>query len=49
MISAAPAAPAVLMVTLVRGHGLQYPLAAAVLADLVQIAMGLARLGFVMR
>ncbi len=49
MISAATAATAVLMVTLVRDHGLQYLLAATVLAGLLQIAMGLARLGFVMR
>lgn len=49
MISAATAATAVLMVTLVREHGLQYLLAATVLAGLIQIAMGLLRLGFVMR
>ncbi|RMH44926.1 MAG: SulP family inorganic anion transporter, partial [Alphaproteobacteria bacterium] len=49
MISAATAATAVLMVTLVRDHGLQYLLAATVLAGLLQIAAGLLRLGFVMR
>ena len=49
MISAATAATAVLMVTLVKDHGLQYLLAATVLAGLLQIGMGLARLGFVMR
>ena len=49
MISAATAATAVLMVTLVRDHGLQYLLAATVLAGLVQIGAGLLRLGFVMR
>ena len=49
MISAATAATAVLMVTLVRDHGLQYLLAATVLAGLIQIAMGLLKLGFVMR
>lgn len=49
MISAATAATAVLMVTLVKEHGLQYLLAATVLAGLLQIGMGLARLGFVMR
>lgn len=49
MISAATAATAVLMVTLVRDHGLQYLLAATVLTGLIQIAMGLFRLGFVMR
>lgn len=49
MISAATAATAVLMVTLVKDHGLQYLLAATVLAGLLQIAMGLLKLGFVMR
>ncbi|SLN30753.1 SulP family inorganic anion transporter [Oceanibacterium hippocampi] len=49
MISAATAATAVLMVTLVRDHGLQYLLAATVLAGLLQIAAGLLRLGYVMR
>jgi SulP family sulfate permease len=49
MISAATAATAVLMVTLVRDYGLQYLLATTVLAGLLQIGMGLARLGFVMR
>lgn len=49
MISAATAATAVLMVTLVKEHGLQYLLAATVLAGLLQIAMGLLKLGFVMR
>jgi SulP family sulfate permease len=38
MISAATAATAVLMVTLVKEHGLQYLLAATVLAGLLQIA-----------
>ncbi len=49
MISAATAATAVLMVTLVRDHGLQYLLATTVLAGLLQIAAGLLRLGYVMR
>lgn len=49
MISAATAATAVLMVTLVRDHGLQYLLAATVLAGLLQIAAGLLKLGYVMR
>jgi SulP family sulfate permease len=49
MISAATAATAVLMVTLVRDHGLQYLLATTVLAGLLQIGMGIAKLGFVMR
>jgi SulP family sulfate permease len=41
MISAATAATAVLMVTLVKEHGLQYLLAATVLAGLIQIAPAL--------
>ena len=49
MISAATAATAVLMVTLVRDHGLQFLLAATVLAGLLQIGAGALRLGFVMR
>ncbi|AZU02759.1 sulfate transporter [Glycocaulis alkaliphilus] len=49
MISAATAATAVLMVTLVRDHGLQYLLAATVLAGLIQIGAGVLKLGFVMR
>ncbi|MBO9454486.1 SulP family inorganic anion transporter [Paracoccus sp. R12_1] len=49
MISAATAATAVLMVTLVRDHGLEYLLAATVLAGLIQIGAGALRLGFVMR
>ena len=49
MISAATAATAVLMVTLVRDHGLQFLLAATVLTGLIQIPMGLLKLGFVMR
>lgn len=49
MISAATAATAVLMVTLVRDHGLEYLLAATVLAGLLQVGAGLARLGRVMR
>ncbi len=49
MISAATAATAVLMVTLVKDHGLQYLLAATVLAGLLQIAAGFARLGHLMR
>lgn len=49
MISAATAATAVLMVTLVRDHGLEYLLAATVLAGLLQIAAGFLKLGRVMR
>ena len=49
MISAATAATAVLMVTLVRDHGLQYLLATTILAGLIQILAGLLKLGQVMR
>ncbi|MFT7060662.1 MAG: SulP family sulfate permease [Pseudorhodobacter sp.] len=49
MISAATAATAVLMVTLVKDHGLQYLLATTVLAGLLQIGAGLLQLGRVMR
>ncbi|MEO1104020.1 MAG: SulP family inorganic anion transporter, partial [Pseudomonadota bacterium] len=49
MISAATAATAVLMVTLVRDHGLQYLLAATVLAGILQVAAGLLRLDRAMR
>ena len=49
MISAATAATAVLMVTLVKDYGLQYLLAATVLAGLIQIVAGLLKLGSVMR
>ncbi|MGV8996641.1 MAG: SulP family inorganic anion transporter [Parvibaculaceae bacterium] len=49
MISAATAATAVLMVTLVRDYGLQYLLAATVLAGLLQILAGIFRLGYLMR
>jgi len=49
MISAATAATAVLMVTLVRDHGLQYLLAATVLAGVLQVAAGFLSLGKVMR
>lgn len=49
MISAATAATAVLMVTLVKEHGLQYLFAATVLAGLIQIAAGFLKLGYCMR
>jgi len=49
MISAATAATAVLMVTLVKEHGLQYLLAATVLAGLIQILAGFMKLGYLMR
>ena len=49
MISAATAAMAVLMVTLVKEHGLQYLLAATLLTGVLQIVMGYLRLGSLMR
>jgi len=49
MISAATAAMALLMVTLVKEHGLQYLLAATVLTGLLQIVAGWIRLGTLMR
>ncbi|WP_022727172.1 SulP family inorganic anion transporter [Fodinicurvata sediminis] len=49
MISAATAATAVLMITLVRDHGLEYLLAATILAGLLQILAGYLRLGYAMR
>lgn len=49
MISAATAATALLMVTLVKDHGLQYLLAATLLAGVVQIFAGWARIATVMR
>ncbi|MDB6181354.1 SulP family inorganic anion transporter [Paracoccus fistulariae] len=49
MISAATAATAVLMITLVKDYGLEYLLAATVLAGLLQILAGLLRLGRFMR
>jgi SulP family sulfate permease len=49
MISAATAATAVLMITLVREHGLQYLLAATVLAGMLQMLAGAVRLGDAMR
>lgn len=49
MISAATAAMAVLMVTLVRDHGLEYLLAATVLTGLLQIVAGYLRLADLMR
>ncbi|MGB3336068.1 MAG: SulP family inorganic anion transporter [Devosia sp.] len=49
MISAATAATAVLMGSLVREHGLQYLLAATILAGFIQIAAGYARVGYVMK
>ena len=49
MISAATAATAVLMVTLVKQHGLEYLFAATLLMGLIQIGAGFLKLGRVMR
>lgn len=49
MISAATGAMALLMVTLVREHGLQYLLAATILTGVLQILAGTFRLGVLMR
>jgi len=45
MISAATGAMALLMVTLVKEHGLEYLFAATVLTGLIQIALGVLKLG----
>ncbi|MDT7525462.1 SulP family inorganic anion transporter [Pseudidiomarina sp. GXY010] len=49
MISAATGAMALLMVTLVRDHGLEYLLAATLLTGVLQIAAGYLKLGSLMR
>lgn len=49
MISAATGAMALLMVTLVREHGLEYLLAATVLCGVLQIGAGYLKLGSLMR
>lgn len=49
MISAATGAMALVMVTLVRDHGLQYLLVATLLTGVLQILAGLLRLGTLMR
>lgn len=49
MISAATAATAVVMVTLVKEHGLQYLFAATILMGLLQIIAGFLKLGRLMR
>lgn len=49
MISAATGAMALLMVTLVKEHGLQYLLATTLLTGLIQIVAGYLRLGSLMR
>lgn len=49
MISAATGAMALVMVTLVKEHGLQYLLAATLLTGVIQIIAGLLKLGSLMR
>lgn len=49
MISAATGAMALLMITLVKEHGLQYLLAATLLTGVIQIIFGLFKLGDLMR
>ncbi|EKF56926.1 sulfate transporter [Agrobacterium albertimagni AOL15] len=49
MISAATAATAVLMITLAKEHGVEYLLAATVLAGIIQIVAGIFKLGYLMR
>jgi len=49
MISAATAATALLMVTLVRDHGLHYLLAATILTGVLQIVAGAVRIGSILR
>lgn len=49
MISAATGAMALLVVSLVKSHGLQYLLVATLLTGLLQIIAGFARIGSVMR
>jgi SulP family sulfate permease len=49
MISAATGAMALLMVTLVKDHGLQYLLAATVLTGVLQIVFGFLKLGNLMK
>lgn len=49
MISAATGAMALVMVTLVKEHGLEYLLAATLLTGLIQILAGYLRLGSLMR
>jgi SulP family sulfate permease len=49
MISAATGAMALLMITLVKEHGLQYLLAATVLTGVIQIVFGWLKLGELMR
>ena len=49
MISAATAAMALVMITLVKDHGLEYLLAATVLCGVLQVVMGILKLGGLMR
>ena len=49
MISAATGAMALLMITLVKQHGLEYLLAATLLTGIIQIIFGLFKLGDLMR
>lgn len=49
MISAATGAMALLMITLVKNHGLEYLLAATLLCGVIQIVFGLFKLGDLMR
>jgi high affinity sulfate transporter 1 len=49
MISAATGATALLMTTLVAEHGLQYLLAATILTGVIQIVMGVLKLGKLMK
>ncbi|PIA67049.1 SulP family inorganic anion transporter [Ectopseudomonas toyotomiensis] len=49
MISAATGAMALLMITLVKNHGLEYLLAATLLTGVLQIAAGYLKLGSLMR
>lgn len=49
MISAATAATALLMVSLVRDHGLHYLLAASALTGVLQVIAGVAKVGNIMR
>jgi SulP family sulfate permease len=49
MISAATGAMALLMVTLVKDHGLQYLLAATIMTGVLQILAGVLKLGLLMR
>ncbi|GAA0322767.1 SulP family inorganic anion transporter [Bacillus carboniphilus] len=49
MISGATGAMALLMVTLVHNHGLQYMLAATILTGIIQVLMGVCKLGRFMK